>query len=77
MEQSCSNYPKKITPNIAYFLPRNTDLEEASALARLGTDSGGGGKEEMVEVEEEWMGDKLKALTCYYGGLAQGQEHLF
>ena len=33
--------------------------------------------EEQVEVEEEWMGTKLKALTCYFGGLAQGQEHLF
>jgi hypothetical protein len=32
---------------------------------------------EMVEVEEEWMGNKLKALTCYFGGLAKGQEHLW
>lgn len=68
---------KNITPNIAYFLPRNTNLEEISELAYTGTADGGKGKAEMVEVEEEWMGDKLKALTCYYGGLAQGQEHLF
>jgi trimethylguanosine synthase len=27
-----------------------------------------------VEVEEEWMGNKLKALTCYFGGLVTGQE---
>ena len=32
---------------------------------------------EMVEVEEEWMGSKLKALTCYFGGLTAGQEALF
>ncbi|THH28369.1 hypothetical protein EUX98_g5812 [Antrodiella citrinella] len=32
---------------------------------------------ERVEIEEEWMGTKLKALTCYFGGLAGGQEHLF
>ena len=32
---------------------------------------------EMVEVEEEWMGTKLKALTCYFGGLAVGQDNLF
>ena len=32
---------------------------------------------EMVEVEEEWMGNKLKALTCYFGGLALGQDYLF
>lgn len=24
---------------------------------------------EMIEVEEEWMGSKLKALTVYFGGL--------
>jgi trimethylguanosine synthase len=33
--------------------------------------------DEKVEVEEEWTGSKLKALTCYYGGLAEGQGHLF
>lgn len=26
-------------------------------------------EKEWVEVEEEWVGDKLKALTAYYGGL--------
>ena len=58
---------KKITHNIAYYLPRNTDLKEVSALA----------PQESIEVEEEWMGSKLKALTCYFGGLASGQENLF
>ncbi|KAH6915625.1 Tgs1 protein [Coprinopsis sp. MPI-PUGE-AT-0042] len=61
------NVTKKMTNNIAYYLPRNTDLDEISALA----------PEESIEVEEEWMGSKLKALTCYFGGLAGGQEHLF
>lgn len=56
-----------VTPNIAYFLPRNTVLSEIAELAG----------EEKVEVEEEWMGSKLKALTCYYGGLAEGQDDLF
>ena len=37
----------------------------------------GKGKVQMVEIEEEWMGEKLKALTCYFGGLPRGQEHLF
>ncbi|KAI0628060.1 S-adenosyl-L-methionine-dependent methyltransferase [Trametes polyzona] len=57
-----------ITRNIAYFLPRNTNLEEVSQLASPG---------EKVEVEEEWMGSKLKALTCYFGGLVAGQEAMF
>ena len=55
------------TKNVAYYLPRNLDLEEAAALvpqdpAELDF--------ERVEVEEEWMGSKLKALCLYYGGLA-------
>lgn len=62
---------RKITHNVAYFLPRNTNLVEISALL---TDSA---PEEKVEVEEEWMGTKLKALTCYFGGLPFGQQHLF
>ena len=46
---------------MCYYLPRNTDLEEVGALAREG---------ERVEVEEEWMGSKLKAISCLFGGLA-------
>jgi trimethylguanosine synthase len=72
---------RAITPNIAYFLPRNQDLEEVSALVEPKTTGGGQmvGKHphEIIEIEEEWMGTKLKALTCYFGGLAQGQEHLW
>ncbi|KAJ7272539.1 S-adenosyl-L-methionine-dependent methyltransferase [Mycena haematopus] len=66
---------RRITPNVAYYLPRNTQLEEISAL--LSTSGADNGKKEMVEVEEEWMGSKLKALTCYFGGLAAGQPELF
>lgn len=77
---------KQITCNIAYFLPRNTSLEEVSAL--LPQDASNSGEvsrkdenvdshPEVVEIEEEWMGTKLKALTCYFGGLVGGQEHLF
>ncbi len=64
-----------ITTNIAYFLPRNTSLEELSRLVPPGDASTT--TSEMVEVEEEWMGSKLKALTCYFGGLVTGQEDLF
>jgi trimethylguanosine synthase len=61
---------RQLTPNVAYFLPRNTRLSEIAGLL-------GGCPEEHVEVEEEWMGSKLKALTCYFGGLVAGQEALF
>ncbi|KAG5638594.1 hypothetical protein H0H81_011680 [Sphagnurus paluster] len=69
---------RQITPNVAYFLPRNTRLQEISDLLQRGpaphSDDGGA---EHVEVEEEWMGSKLKALTCYFGGLVVGQEAMF
>ena len=71
-----------LTPNVAFYLPRNSALEDIAALLPappLISDDGGDVPNgvEQVEVEEEWMGTKLKALTCYFGGLAQGQEHLF
>jgi trimethylguanosine synthase len=74
---------RRITRNIAYFLPRNTVLEEINDLLvsepTATTEVEGGSEEEpeWVEVEEEWMGTKLKALTCYFGGLVLGQEGLF
>ncbi|TFY77690.1 hypothetical protein EWM64_g6324 [Hericium alpestre] len=79
---------RQITPNIALFLPRNTRLEEISELADGGSPGPQGPKNgkkhkgsedagEMIEIEEEWMGNKLKALTCYFGGLVAGQEHFF
>jgi trimethylguanosine synthase len=69
-----------LTPNIAYYLPRNTDLHELSALARTldvpmsDCAADGNGKmrqrgREWVEVEEEWVGEKVKAVTAYFGGL--------
>jgi len=64
-----------LTPNIAYYLPKNVNIDELAQLARpldgSSLDVGIAGKrdKEWVEVEEEWVGDKLKAVTAYYGGL--------
>ncbi|KIL54717.1 hypothetical protein M378DRAFT_92026 [Amanita muscaria Koide BX008] len=60
---------RKVTKNVAYYLPRNTRMEEVSVLVR--------GSSEKVEVEEAWTGSKLKAITCYFGGLVGGQEDMF
>jgi trimethylguanosine synthase len=67
---------RQITRNVAYYLPRNTDLKEISRLIPKGVGEEGADPEH-VEVEEEWMGSKLKALTVYFGGLVDGQEELF
>lgn len=96
---------RRLTRNIAYYLPRNVSLEEVAALPEENNENSGerleaeieqyrgdtapqksktrrgkakaDRKVEMVEVEEEWMGQKLKALTCYFGGLVDGQQDLF
>ncbi|KAH8823332.1 S-adenosyl-L-methionine-dependent methyltransferase [Flagelloscypha sp. PMI_526] len=61
---------RQITKNVAYYLPRNVNLVEVGNLIKERA-------EEKVEVEEEWATGKLKAVTCYFGGLADGQESLF
>lgn len=53
---------KSITQNIAYFMPRNVDIEQLSSLA------GPGGK---VELEQNFVNKKLKTITAYYGELVE------
>ncbi|XP_026061767.1 trimethylguanosine synthase isoform X2 [Carassius auratus] len=55
---------KMISDNIVYFLPRNTDMEQIAALA------GPGGK---VEVEQNFLNNKLKTITAYFGNLIQSK----
>ncbi|NWX84640.1 TGS1 synthase, partial [Nothoprocta pentlandii] len=51
---------KKITNNIVYFLPRNADIDQVASLA------GPGGK---VEIEQNFLNNKLKTITAYFGDL--------
>lgn len=51
---------KKITENISYFLPKNTDAEQIASLA------GPGGR---VEIEQNVVNKKCKTVTAYYGHL--------
>ena len=53
---------KTITENIAYFMPRNVNVEQLSSLA------GPGGK---MEIEQNFVNKKLKTITAYYGELVQ------
>ncbi|KAI5475826.1 trimethylguanosine synthase [Pseudohyphozyma bogoriensis] len=52
---------RRVTPHVAYYLPRNVNLVEVAELVKEG---------EKVEIEEEWMSGKLKAVTAYFGELA-------
>lgn len=51
---------QKVTENIAYFVPKNTNVDQLASLA------GKGGK---VEVEQNLLNKKTKTLTAYYGRL--------
>nr|XP_060631317.1 trimethylguanosine synthase [Anolis sagrei ordinatus] len=51
---------QKITNNIVYFLPRNADIDQVASLA------GPGGK---VEIEQNFLNNRLKTITAYFGNL--------
>ncbi|GAA5836308.1 hypothetical protein JCM11251_001459 [Rhodosporidiobolus azoricus] len=69
---------RHVTHNIAYYLPRNVDLLEVAGLTKVAPWKVRPGAEaerqEKVEVEEEWMGWKLKAVTAYFGELTEQGE---
>ncbi|XP_032078913.1 trimethylguanosine synthase [Thamnophis elegans] len=54
------NLSQKITNNIVYFLPRNADVDQVASLA------GPGGK---VEIEQNFLNNRLKTITAYFGDL--------
>jgi trimethylguanosine synthase len=51
---------RKITDNIAFYVPRNTNTSQLAILA---------GKGAAVEVEQNFLDRKLIAITAYYGNL--------
>jgi len=55
----------RITPNVAAFLPKNTNLEPlVSAMSHSGL------KGSHFEVEKGYLNGKFKAVTVYFGDLA-------
>ncbi|KAB0358947.1 hypothetical protein FD754_003103 [Muntiacus muntjak] len=53
---------QKITKNIVFFLPRNADVDQVASLA------GPGGQ---VEIEQNFLNNRLKTITAYFGDLIQ------
>ncbi|KAI6651691.1 hypothetical protein LOD99_4939 [Oopsacas minuta] len=49
------------TPNIAYYVPRNVNVDQMVKL---------GGPGSNVEIEQHFLNGKLKTITAYYGELA-------
>ena len=54
-----------VTENIAYFLPKNTNLDQIVSLA------GPGGR---VEIEQNLLNGKMKTTTAYFGNLVELEE---
>jgi len=52
----------KITENIAYYVPKNSNVDQLISLA------GPGG---LVEIEQNLLNTKVKTVTAYYGELIQ------
>lgn len=55
---------KRITRNIAMFVPRNSDENQLAILAGPGN---------AVELEKNYLGKKLIAITAFYGDLIKMQ----
>jgi trimethylguanosine synthase len=53
---------RKVTNNIALYLPRNSNTKQLAVYA---------GKGNAVEIEQNFLDRKLIALTAYYGELVQ------
>ncbi|KAL0271205.1 UNVERIFIED_CONTAM: hypothetical protein PYX00_008376 [Menopon gallinae] len=63
--QKLFNLATKITPEVAYFLPKNTNSTELAILP------GPGGE---VEIEQNFLGRKLTSVTAYFGELIRDPD---
>ncbi|EDW68414.1 trimethylguanosine synthase [Drosophila virilis] len=52
-------HARRLTENIGFFLPRNSNIQQVIALSHLG---------EQCEVEHNYLDTRLVAITAYYGG---------
>ena len=49
---------RSVTPNIAFFVPRNTPITQLSSLGK-------------VKVEKNVVNHKIKTVTAYYGKFSE------
>ena len=55
---------REITENIAYYVPRNVDIQQLALLA---------GPNGSVEIEQHFINKKLKTMTAYFGELVNAE----
>lgn len=58
----------QLTSNVAYFVPRNVDVDQMLALAGLNNGTG------KMEMEQNLLNGKMKTMTAYYGDLVYQDE---
>ena len=62
---------RKMTSSICMYLPRTIDLHEVASLVGKADRTSQG---TFVNIEEQWLGNRCKALACYFGPLVEGSE---
>ena len=55
------------TPNIAYYVPRNVNVDQMVKLGGTGSN---------VEIEQHFLNGKLKTMTAYFGELAGDPDYV-
>lgn len=64
---------RKVSKNVVMYLPRSCDLDEIASLVPSSSSSSTDDEEgeEVIDVEEQWLGDSFKALCVYFGDVAR------
>ena len=62
------------TPNLVLYIPRNTEPKEIAKLGKMVARDSQQDDLSLVQIEEEYVGKGLAALTCYFGQLAKFEE---
>jgi len=75
MEPSCYKLHEvslRLTPNISYQIPKNSNLEQLKDLARMIKVD----KKKKFEYEDAYIHDQLKMLVVYFGNLIKTQNQV-
>jgi trimethylguanosine synthase len=59
------NKARLISPNIAYLLPRTSNIPQIVKLCKVG---------EQCEVEQNYLSNRMKTITVYYGNLIKKEN---
>lgn len=61
----------RLTPNICMYLPRTVSLDEVAGLV---SDKEKNQSTTFLNVEEQWLNNRCKAISCYFGSLEEQED---